>query len=171
MAGEVARGGVDRIDDDDLATRRTRRVDDRGQGTDQRLGAQATAVERLGQCQLREQDGGDLTRGSASELLGRFATIEHVRNDREVPDDLARSIDHDVRSRSLPRRLARVLLQPAVELEVARSEPREIVGPAECNDSQVQRGAIRGRRLALLAARASPGASSARSSAATRRSK
>lgn len=79
--------------DDDLATRRTRRVDDPGQGVDQQLGAQATAVERLGQCQLREQDRGDLTRGSASELRAAMDQTSMLEFALDGPGRVVASLD------------------------------------------------------------------------------
>jgi hypothetical protein len=167
-----ARGGfVDRVDDDELASSRTRGRDDGGESPHQQLAAKTLPVKSLVQRELGQQDRGDPVWSTARDPAWQLFALHHVRSDREVAYDQTISVKENIGARALASGIASVVCQPIVELRPPTLERAEIVTVAERLDEVVQAGLIRGRRAILWAVRLSTGALSGSSRDATSRSK
>jgi hypothetical protein len=114
MPVEGGRVFIDRVDDNKLAASRLGRIKDRLERLHGQLGTEPSAVSILAQGEFRKQDRRDLVERSPPDLLGRVASVENMRCDREVTNDCVVIIQNDVCAGSLALRVACMDAQPAV---------------------------------------------------------
>lgn len=141
---------VDGVYDHELAAGAASRFDDGVEGRDEQFGAEALAVEVLGECELGEQDRRDVLWGASSGPLRELVALDCVGREREVAHDVIVAIDEDVGAGALSSSGSGVVAQPVVELRVPAGEAGEIVVVGERFEPEGHR-AIRRRRRARFA--------------------
>ena len=125
VVGAVEARGVlvDRVHDDELAAGGAGGGHDLGERVDEQLVAKSLALKAAIQGELREQDRGNRARSATADPGWRFVTCKGVRGDRKVAGDcVGGPLNQEVGAGALARRLARVQVEPLIEVGVAAGE-------------------------------------------------